>query len=338
MLPLAALGMSLHAYAAMPDDASSFLETSNDEIESMTIPAQHDAIRSSFSYLLGQPTYNSGFFNPISASLEPSSAGLGRVRPAFTQSGIAAMLAYDFADGKYVQADWLEFFGNTQSANGPKIGLEPQPDAFNMQGTGRTRSTFIRGGADIGQTFFAGDNLTYRLSFGGQYVRLGITENSLVNGTSMNPLESFQLSLANRKSVLNGLGPRVGLGAEYDICWNVKLVAQTYASLNVGNIKATTSVLDTDDLDLSYVGASDTFRTIIPGLEGSLGIRYDHDLGADQGIVSGEFGYQVIGYFNTFSGLRDGVSTDSASITSPSSFGQNSIYFKLAYNGELLNT
>ncbi len=147
-------------------------------------------------------------------------------------------------------------------------------------------------------------------------------------------METSQVSTFNRKSVFNGIGPRIGLGAEYDIGWNVKLVSHTSASLNVGNIKATTSSNFVDG------ESTDSLRTVVPGLEGNLGVRYDYDLGRGDSVLSTEIGYQAIGYFNSFSGTRDAFSNginDPTSINSPSSYGNQAVYLKLGYNGGLVS-
>lgn len=341
ILSLATLGLCVNAVAAVDDEYaySDYYDSVADEAtEPMTVPVGQQGFRASVAYLLGQPTYNNGFVNNFEGGFPTA---FGRTRPAFTQSGIAASLAFDFDNGKFVQADWMNFFGNTQSSNGNlvKDGVIRNGEAPNVgwdQLSGQTRSTFMRLATDVGQTFYAGDNLLYRLSFGAQYARIGVTENSLANGfeeidTVIVPED--QRLLFGRKSTFNGIGPRIGLGAEYDIGWNLKLVGQTYASLNVGNIKTTT----TNDLGEEPVHATDSFRTVVPGLEGNLGIRYDYGLGSgDLGIVSTELGYQAIGYFNTVSGTRDAFSTnptDATSINSPSSYGNQAVYIKFAYKG-----
>lgn len=272
------------------------------DTEAVTLPANYQGVRGSMSYLLGQPTYNSAFVNNLSTNLQ-----LNRIRPAFTQSGIGAEFAYDFSNGKFVGADVVNFFGNTQSINSTSDDI-----------TGKTKSNFLRVGADMGQTIYASDNLLYRLSFGVQYTRIGISEETLDTG----------ISELSRKSVFNGLGPRIGLGAEYDIGWNLSLVGHTYASLNVGNIKTNTVNTGEDEL-------SDSFRTVVPGLEGNLGVRYNYDLEDGNGNLYTEVGYEGRGYFNSFSGTRDGFSngTINPSINSPSTYGNHAVYFKLGYNG-----
>lgn len=340
ILPLAALGICMNAYAADGDDYSEYYDDNiaDEATEAMTVPADYQGVRASISYLLGQPTYNGGFINLN----EERDVVFGRIRPAFTQSGLAADVAYDFSNGKFVQADWMQFFGNTQSQNGNRaeIDLEPNPGATG-QITGSTRSTFLRIGGDVGQTLNIGDNLLYRLSFGVQYARIGISEQTSVNDLMLNDESiAFQPPEFNRKSVFNGIGPRIGLGAEYDIGWNVKLVGHTSASLNVGNIKATTatSTQNLDEDELTKTTSSDSLRTIVPGLEGNLGVRYDYDLGRDNGVLSTEIGYQAIGYFNSFSGTRDAAnSIDVTSINSPSSYGNQAVYLKLGYNGGLVS-
>ena len=339
ILPLAALGFCMNAYAADNDDYdySDYYDSAADEAtEAMTIPENHQGIRASVTYLLGQPTYNSSFLD-ITSKNELS---LGRIRPAFTQSGLAASLAYDFSNGKFVQADWMQFFGNSQTQASDVLSIQRRPIPKSIQSIGTTRSTFTRIGADLGQQFHAGDNLLYRLSFGAQYTRIGISEDSLLNVVpgvmGDQPTDPFQLSVYDRTSVFNGIGPRVGLSAEYDIGWNFKLVGGSSASLNIGNIKATTTtqLREPEQGERVHTEATDSFRTVVPGLEGNLGVRYDYGLG-DRGVLSTEIGYQAIGYFNTFSGTRDAFISgrDRTSINSPSSYGNQAVYLKLAYNG-----
>ena len=291
---LFALGLTSTATAAVGNDASS---------------EQNSAWSFGFDYLLLQPVSNGLDFSGNTFGVPGVADSL---EPGFNKSAIRLAAGYELGDGRDVNLNWIHLFGGNTSEN-----FELESDLFTLDVNGKYKFDAVN--LELGQTIVTGQRSNIRIFGGLQFARIGTELSGTLNVLDNDGDVTDSTALGSYESNLFAIGPRLGVEGNYQIVDNVSVVASAATSLLVGSLK-------TKDIDNEGV-STETYdkRTIVPGFEGKLGLRYSQAVGND-GTVSAELGYQVASYINAVKSQAGNTEN----------FGLQGAYLSLKWTGDLV--
>lgn len=232
--------------------------------------------------------------------------GDGSLEPKFDSSAMRLEGAYELGDGRDVNLNWTHLF----SKNATGVFELSDTEVLDLS----EKYKFDTLNLELGQNIVTGQRSNVRIFGGLQFARIGSDLGATI--TSNIGEEPVVIS-DSYESNLFAVGPRLGVAGNYQIINNVSVVASAATALLVGKLK--TKVIDEE----ITTELSDE-RTIVPGFEGKLGLRYEQAVGND-GAVSAELGYQVASYINA---LKPPVSDDK-------NFGLQGVYLSLKWTGDL---
>lgn len=210
-----------------------------------------------------QPRFGLGltglYLQPSSSSLVGSSDR----KPWVWAGGIEG--SYYFKDKKDLTANWLHY---NLHYNRDRDSSEFEPVPF------RVNNPLNIINVELGQSFDLSSRSTIRLSGGLQYLNANVNT-IYATGNYFN-------------DKYRGIGPRVGLNADYKINESFSVFANSAASILLGRSTRSTNL----------GGSSGPIRhdIAIPELEAKLGVSYNKPM--KQGMVSVSAGWTVVNYFN----------------------------------------
>lgn len=176
--------------------------------------------------------------------------------------------------------------------------------------TSRSSYEFDQADLSIGNEIVVGRNFILHPYFGAAYVK--ISKNMRTNyinaftETGFAEEETFVGdAIVDSNSYFRGLGPRIGVDAEYLFTPNFGLITHTNTSLYLGiinsDVRETTSLGGDDFFDVARIHQENVDR-VVPALEGKLGLAYRWPCAK----LKIEAGYQASHYFNAVNSYRAG--------------------------------
>lgn len=254
----------------------------------LTIPCEKTAWDVGAKALYLQPTYSGG-------ALEDNFD---------TRWGWGFMIegSYHFNTGNDFNLNWYHTDNTTHhtdiKGNGSKSSDTPKWDQVDFE---------------FGQQIDLSDLKSIRLHAGVEYSRvfrkLELTE----------PL--FPTALSDTS--FNGFGPRFGLDLNYGLGNGFGIYGNAAGSLLIGTMKQTNSGFNQEN-DFMNRNGSHSKTSMVPELEGKLGVRYNYALA--QGDLGLDIGYMWVNYF-------DGSALPGTFVNS--NFAQNGLLFGLKWVGNV---
>ncbi|HVV67865.1 MAG TPA: Lpg1974 family pore-forming outer membrane protein [Gammaproteobacteria bacterium] len=335
VLAAAGLTASLGAYATLPTDATPF---------SLNIPNLQSGLEITLEGLLVRPDV----INSDYATLQDIDLDRGRrdhfnfsdnrsvqnVNPSY-DFGFRVGLGYIFPDsGNDVQLSWTHFQDTNTNSTGigdnevlvtgagvPLINPNIFGDEIFGDASANTslKNQFDAVDLTVGQYVNIGTRLQTRL-FGGlryAYVQQNQTSNYGAFYQRENRDDPF-LVYGERdtfNSKFNGLGPRLGFQAAYNVWDCFGVTGSVAGSLLVGKVKSSSDtdiVVDVEDRrrdePFSFdINSSSNVWRVVPELDARLGLNYTWTVGTNSALTL-EGGYQVTQYFNAVDKLHNNVS------------------------------
>jgi hypothetical protein len=233
-------------------------------------------------------------------------------------------------------------FGETDSDTVNSNGINSlypngSPNYFDSV-KGSVDNDFDAANLEAGHTFNDG-RLGIRVHGGLQYARISSDLHTTASKTSVSLAGPFPYQLVtNSESDFHGLGPRVGIGASFNLGNGFNIYGDSGIDLLVGDIDDNAaSTYSVDDAvhfygNNSFNGSSQT--TIVPGGDAELGISYTAPL-ANNVALTVQGGYMVTGYINPIKRVNceidhnQGTFSSSASEPNNSDFGLQGPYVGL---------
>ena len=274
-----------------------------------------------------------------------SSKSVSNVNPSYNL-GFRVGLGYIFPDsGNDVQLAWTHFQNTVNSSTGigddavlytasgvPLINpnLHPRFDEPNFVGdvtaNSSLKSQFDAIDLDVGQYVNIGTRLQTRLFGGLRYAYVQQNQDSSyyqyvdrINHEGEEDRRVFDFAEQDTyNSKFNGLGPRMGFQAAYNVYDCFGVTGSIAGSLLVGKVKsdATTAYdinighrdedRDPTPYTPSFTSSSNVWR-VVPELDARVGLNYTFTVGAASALTL-EAGYQVTQYFNAVDQLQNNVS------------------------------
>lgn len=245
--------------------------------------------------------------------------------------------SYLFNTGNDININWYHYntarnrtVNGTKTVDGDAFAASTAVSAIAAGGT----TTFTSTGASIhpewdavnvefGQHVDFGENKNIRFHGGVEYARLaGKSSLSLVGNRS-----GVAFNVYNTNSpTYNGFGPRVGTDLNYGWGNGLGIYANGAAGLLAGTAKFSTTVKD--NLTAQSITTSGSSPTVVPELEGKLGVNYSYALA--QGDLTLDVGWLWINYFNVAR-----ASLASSSSTTSGDIGLQGLYFGLKWLGNV---
>ncbi|MBA2655149.1 MAG: hypothetical protein H0U71_08815 [Gammaproteobacteria bacterium] len=166
---------------------------------------------------------------------------------------------------------------------------------------------------DFGQHFNIGCNTHIKFLTGLRYVDLRNTFNANYEGTLQldddAAAETFNIN-TSQKSSFKGIGPRLGMDAEYSLGRGFGVVSQATTALLVGNSKSKFeqhATLTNDTLTITDVASFENpkITRVVPNLNAKLGLNYNVEFcNPSHTKMTVEAGYQVDHFFNSVDRLN----------------------------------
>lgn len=268
----------------------------------VTIPCEKQAWDIGFTGMYAQATNNDLF--------DYQTAGL--VLPAGqTQSLTTHTLKPDYDYGFNIQGSY--HWGTGSDINLNWTHLSSDDNSFISQGTnsavgdtpgGRFTGAFrditsnvkLKHDAvnlEFGQTILVGDHVSMRFHAGGQWARVDGNFDQTGTNPPPVPLITFSRHVTTNSSKFSGIGPRLGMDANYQLGHGFSVLGRSAIAALVGDIdthqfSAITNPAGTVTTT-SIVGQKE--RVIVPSINADLGAAYTHPM--TQGDLSIEAGYRV---------------------------------------------
>ncbi len=329
VLAAAGLTASLGAYASLPTDAAPF---------SLNIPNLKSGIEITLEGLLLRPHGS----NLDYATTDNFTANDDDTFPLFNlsndqdvktvnpnyQLGFRVGLGYVFADsGNDLQLNWTHFqhtYSNSSSigdnqflVTGAGVPLI-NPNLFDFLTGDVTASSSVKFqfdsiDLDVGQYVNVGTRLQTRLFGGLRYAYVKQNTSNDYDATYADAADPNLFITYDEddtfNSKFNGLGPRLGFQAAYNVYDCFGVTGSIAGSLLVGKVKSTSdqnfelNFVDNDiappvDVPVSFSVSNDSnVWRIVPEVDARLGVNYTW-LFANQSALTLEAGYQVTQYFN----------------------------------------
>jgi hypothetical protein len=181
---------------------------------------------------------------------------------------------------------------------------------------------------EAGHTFNDG-RLGIRVHGGLQYARIS-SDFHVTGNTPATANQSCSTNdVANSDSNFHGLGPRVGIGASFDLGNGFSIYGDSGIDLLVGDVNtdadSTFNVLNNGQVAFRGVGTFDgsSQTTIVPGGDAELGLSYTAPL-ANNVALTVQGGYMVTGYVNPIKRVNSDITAqlgNSVSASTTPSFG-----------------
>lgn len=250
--------------------------------------------------------------------------------------------SYLFGTGNDININWYHINnGRSRTVTGSRTVSD---DIFASQFpsiTAGTSTTITSAGASIspqwdavniefGQHVDFGENTNIRFHGGFEYARLAAkTSLSLVGSrvtTTGGTPATFNTYTSNNPTY-NGFGPRLGADMGYDWGNGLGVYANGAAGLLAGSGKYST--IHTDNTTARSVTTSGSVMTVVPELEGKLGVNYTYAMA--QGDLTLDVGWMWINYFNV---ARSQTVTPAATVDA-GDIGFQGLYFGLKWLGNV---
>jgi len=286
-LSLVAAGLaasSLGAYAALPTGAAPF---------QVTVPNLAPGVEIILEGLYLQPTI-SGNDTTFATLGTPNSTGgtnfqTESVSPQYN-FGFRVGLGYIFPNsGNDVQLNWTHFNHNTtDTAQGLAGGV-------NVAFSGNLQSKYDAIDLDVGQYMSIGTRFQTRLFAGVRAAQLQANQTNTQQIVG-SPVAFNQID--NDK--FEGIGPRLGIDAKYNVFDCFGVVAHMASSLLVSTVKESNERYNSTGV-VSSAQAFDNQTQIVPGFDAKLGV--DYSIRFNQAATSSmniELGWQATQYVHAF--------------------------------------
>lgn len=256
--------------------------------------------------------------------------------------------SYLFNTGNDLNVNWYHFnTGRSRNFTGPRtVNADVFATQFPTLAAG-TSTTFTSGGASIhpewdavnvefGQHVDFGEAKSIRFHGGVEYARLASKSSITLAGSRtvatgvapvvLTPDVAFN-SYASNSPTYNGFGPRLGADMSYDWGNGLGIYANGAAGLLAGAAKFSSTYID--NLTAQTVTTSGSTMTVVPELEGKVGVNYTYAMA--QGDLTLDVGWMWINYFNAVRAQDAAFSVN----TNTGDFGLQGLYFGLKWLGNV---
>jgi hypothetical protein len=235
------------------------------------------------------------------------------------------------AGGKDARLSWTHLNSSTSdsatspgAASGVFLGpdYEIGPPAIPIQhATGNVTFNYDVINLEVGQFLSFGRNLNMHF-FGG--LGAGVLEETIKTSysrvTQQDPIGPFVMR-QTVSSNFSGVGPRVGIQADYKIQQGLGFVGEGATTLLTGSMHSKTSYIGSAPELLTVYGQTQNYQTIkdqrvyqvVPGFDAKLGVNYERAFDTERffkhlkGLLKLEAGYQAAVYINAISQYLPGT-------------------------------
>ena len=304
-------------------------------------------------------------FTVLDDGVHNAQANMLTVKPDM-KFGWGVGIGYVFPDsGNDVQLNWTEFnhsnsnsfsyteqgdpsapagytlftpFGNDIDLNNPDSDFAAGNNSDITSASSQAKFKLSVVDLDAGQYVDVGDRLQLRALAGLRFARV---ENNLTNQyDAVDPTDSDIILTENDTfhSKFNGIGPLLGVDANYNLGGGVSAAAHVATTLLVGKVDADSNYFSDDESGDYFSGTaqidSDDVWRVVPAFDAKLGLNYSYTFQCDS-VVTLEGGYKVTQYLDAvdrLDGLFNGNNSDPIKVTrTTSSLGLSGPYLKLSF-------
>lgn len=330
-LALAALGLSMSAYAAYPSDEVMPVAP---PMVNVTIPQQIGSWTIGLEALYEES--NNSDFHYGASQITTTAANIATVSRHTLKTdmdndwGGHIDLGYNFAgDGRYVKLGYTHLttndsestsrdsgtllngigFGTVSAGVTPTVVTAINPNLTNFpngwdSAEGKTEYEYDAVDLVFGQRFDFGQKVTLDAFGGLRYVSLEL-ENSAEYRVAATGVTTSEQAFLDMKSEFQGIGPRAGMNAQVRLGSGFSLVGTFAGSLLVGEfdehvrreqdvITVSTGAIASGTITNDRTG--DETR-VVPELDARIGVNYTASFSPDT-AVGIELGYEVVNYFD----------------------------------------
>ncbi len=312
LLALAALGVCGSAFAGSAGDE--VLPPAPVEVN-VTVPQQQGGWafgveaywqsfeNSDFQYanVLDNPANSNSFASKIK-SVDPDHDWGGHVDVSYLFAGNASDITLGYTRLHTDDSN------KVNTSNGNQLnGGQPQIIVPGPQGPNQTNWDNARGKQDneldvvdltAGRQIQVGSRVRLHPFAGLRYA--DIEQDNRAHYNRLNADDGFDTLDGKNDSEFEGIGPRFGMDANFELGMGFSLTGRMAGSLLVGNFEdkgSSTQVTGGNALLTTASTKVDDTMRVVPELDARLGVRYDHDFNPDV-AMGAELGYEVENYFD----------------------------------------
>ena len=264
------------------------------------------------SIVVNNTTHNNGTYNSINPNY---------------QWGFMVEGSYHFGMGNDVNINWYRVHNTNNYTTTLETAIAAN-SATSYAASAWANPQWDQVNVEMGQHVDFGDMKYIRLHGGVQYSRIATSFSTQANAIARDE---------SANSIYNGFGPRGGVDATYELGNGFGVYGKGAGALLVGS----GSFSNSSYVNSVSTGSSSYSRTtIVPELEGKLGVKYDYAMA--QGDVTLDVGWMWVNYFNAQENgapgqqfVGAGTSAVNRGFVSANDFGIQGLYFGAKWVGNV---